>query len=170
MYKYFLFFLFYLSPFISECSAHPLHLSIINIDYNNDEQNIMIAFKVFISDFENAIYFDNKIIIDATIDSFDGNQIEIVTDYFVKNFELIIDRKKIEEKRYEFVRNSRNDNAVWIYYKIENVKPFSKITISNTIMINFFKDQKNLVILKTEKIEKGFEFNIKNKEETVKIK
>jgi hypothetical protein len=88
----------------------------------------------------------------------------------MRNFNLEIDGSKIREKRYEFVKKKNTDEAIWVFFKIVNVEKFSEITIYNTIMTTLFQDQKNLLILKAENIEKGLEFDRNNTTETVSLK
>ncbi|MBT3209058.1 MAG: hypothetical protein HN704_09885 [Bacteroidetes bacterium] len=160
---------FFCSP-VSGSPPHPLHLSIINIDYSETEQNITVAFKVFTDDFENAIFLDDSVKINTSKEFSDSNRLEIAKEYFMRNFNLEIDGSKIREKRYEFVKKKNTDEAIWVFFKIVNVEKFSEITIYNTIMTTLFQDQKNLLILKAENIEKGLEFDRNNTTETVSLK
>jgi len=91
---------------------------------------------------------------------------EKIDAYFKDNFKILI-----KDKELKYVNESikRNDEAVWFYYKIETKKELRRFVIRNSLMLDLYPDQKNLLIMKKGKIERGYSFTIKKKEFTINV-
>ena len=80
-----------------------------------------------------------------------------VTDYIDRNF-IITDGQQ-HRIPVEFTGWKLEDFSVWLFFNANPKDEISSITLQNTIMLDLFSDQVNLVILQLGDIQNGFEFN-----------
>jgi hypothetical protein len=82
---------------------------------------------------------------------------DAVLDYISTNF--ILRDKSGREVRIKFTGWKVEDLSVWLFFCAYPEDKLSFLTIKNTIMLDLFVDQVNLVILHTNKDQKGLEFD-----------
>jgi len=139
---------------------HPLHVSLSNIDYNKDKQNIEIAIKLFDDDIEAAIYKDYNIILHLNSENEYFNTDSLINNYINNNF--ILSFNKSLKQKMKFVKREKKLDAYWFYFVVEVKDNTESITIKNTLLTNVYNDQKNLITYKSDNNEKGYIFD-KNK-------
>ncbi len=145
---------------------HPVHLSITNIDYNNSEKCFDISIRIFIDDFEMILenYYNEKINIGKENENPDTDK--YIRDYIVKNLVLEIDNQEIKNKNYLFIGRKIEDITLWLYFKIKYKEKLNYVTITNSILTDLYKDQKNLLIFTYNEIPKAEEFSCKETKKT----
>ncbi len=143
---------------------HPIHVSVTNLEFQSENNTISLSFKVFTDDFQllvNQLY-------DVQVDLSENGNYELhkekIDFYFQEHFKIIF---KGKELKFTNEGIKRNDEAVWFFYNIVTKKEVKTFVIKNSLMLDLYPDQKNLLILKKGKLEKGYQFNIKNKEYTI---
>lgn len=151
----FVFFVFILSVNIQ---AHPIHVSVANMNYSHDSSKIEYSVKLFYDDFQTLInYKYNTLINFANQNRMTTKEQQSVIDYINRNFVLTdADREVIDSK---FTGWKVEDFSVWLYFCADVRTELSSVRLTNTIMLDLFADQVNLVILQMDDIQKGFEFN-----------
>ena len=152
------FFLIYI--YVLSC-LHPVHVSVTNMEYFKENNEIEFSIKVFKDDFQllffhlgkNAINFNNPDEIEKNMD--------LIKGYFQKNFKIIINDSNtdIYLKDYNLL-----EDAVWFKFNAPIKSKILSIKLINTVLLDLYFDQKNLLIFKAEDFENGYRFDIKNKE------
>jgi len=144
---------------------HPIHVSVTNFEFQAENNTISLSFKVFTDDFQlliNQLY-------DVEVDlSEKGNYTlhkEKIDAYFRDNFKVLV---KGKELKFTNEGMKRNDEAVWFFYNIVTKKDLKTFVIRNSLMLDLYPDQKNLLILKKGEVESGYRFTYKKKEYTIK--
>lgn len=139
---------------------HPIHVSITNMDYYPDKQEIEFSTKIFIDDFQLLFVNINELNIDfENPDSVTKYQSQINL-YIDSNLKLKINNKECEYNANGF---EKNNEAIWLYYKLQIKEKIKSIEITNTLLFDLYFDQKNLFIFKAEDLEKAYQFNYKNR-------
>jgi len=140
---------------------HPVHVSIINIDYYSAKKEMDVSFKVFTDDFQLLFIhlYETKIGFNTKEEYFHAK--DKIDQYFNSHFQLMDNERKYNLK---FVGLKKNDDSVWFNYKIEDIKPQNKLTLVNTVLLDLYIDQKNLVLFKSGETEKGYRYDFKNRE------
>ena len=161
----------FLLLFILPLFLHPIHITMTNIDINEDANRIIIVTKVFSNDFQKIINSNYKINLDIKDSVSIYRYQKQISNYFAKNLKLIINDKSLINNRLRFTKTSSNYEATWFYFTInKKIKP-KKITIIDNLLNDLFNDQKNLVFIKCNDLEKSFKlskddkmrsFNLKN--------
>ena len=144
---------------------HPIHVSMCNIEIT-DKQSIM-AIKLFSDDFEKVI--ENKYKDDFVLSMADKEPYrKYISDYVNSNFKLIVDRKNSIKFLYDY--SEMNELSIWLYFKIESLNSESSLTITNSLMLDLYEDQTNLMIINYKGKQNGYKFNIRVKEVEIELK
>ena len=137
-------------------AAHPLHLSITNITYENGKLDIRI--KSFRDDWEVGYFHFHSKPIDFSVP--ENREIPWFSDYLNKNFRITTEKESppltmeidsvfVEETSMTIEMHATvptNPNSLYIY---------------DTLLVDIFPDQSNLVIFVYEKKETGIKFDVK---------
>ena len=150
MTKYFLGFfcsLFGLAP------VHNFYVSTTSVRYVPNENSFQITTQVFLDDFESALRLNGNENISLTPD---GSQVKIdslIEDYFRKN---IIFNAKGEKMNFDFLGKVYKMDVLVAYmeFKIDTI--VSPLSIKNTILFDYLRDQKNIIHLKLASKRKSF--------------
>ena len=144
---------------------HPIHVSMCNIEIT-DEQSIM-AVKLFSDDFEKVI--KNKYKDDFVLSMADKEPYrKYISDYVNSNLKLTLNRKKPINLLYDY--SEMNELSIWLYFKIDRLNSESSLIISNSLMLDLYEDQTNLLIINYKGKQSGYKFNLRVKEVEIELK
>ena len=148
------------------CYPHPLHVSVTNIEYNQEKKTFALAFKIFTDDFETIIF--NKYGVELKLGKEDELQDyeKYINQYVFEHFCIEINEKN---KKLRFKHKKMNDIAVWLYYDFKNKENIKFVAITNSLLCDLYKDQTNLVIFNYFDIQKGFSFDYNYNSDTFNI-
>ncbi len=136
--------------------AHPLHLSITNITYENGK--LSIRMKSFIDDWEVGYfhYYGKPVNFSDPV----NREIPWFTDYLNKSFRIT---PGVEEPglSLELDTISLEEDAMTIEMHAMVPSNPNSLYIYNTLLTDIYPDQTNLVIFVFEKKETGIKFDVK---------
>jgi len=146
----FVFFLLFSNNVTPISDSHEFHLSNSTINYNTEKNAIQVSMRMFIDDLELAL------------EPVAGDSLQICTRKEDRKAEdhiysYILDHLVIEAEGEVlspvFIGKEPSDDlaAVWCYLEFENVASLSTISITNTIMIELYDDQKNMTNIQKNK-------------------
>lgn len=154
-------FLFFLAP------KHDFHVSKCLVEYNETEQALQISLHVFVDDLEEALRqqgHDNLQI--GTLK--EAEQAEAyLGEYLKKNFRLELNGRPIQAT---LLGKELSDDymAVWCYLEFTGVTSVRQLKLTNTILMEIFDDQTNMVTVKGPGGKRsGFLFQSGNSEGTI---
>jgi len=145
--------------------AHPLHLSITNITYENGK--LIISMKTFRNDWQTAYFHYNSRMIDITekslhegswFKSYLDERFMIATSESAKEFNMVIDTVLLNE-----------DSMIVEMHSSTQVKANS-LYIYNALLTDIYPDQTNLVIFGFKNRETGIKFDVKKHDAEVMLK
>lgn len=154
--------IFFINIFIANLlffNFHPAHIAMNNIEYNIEKKKFDIVFKVFTKDFELIILKKYKKELKLNKENEIKNSKFYIQKYINENFSIFFDVKKIKQKDIIFQRKNYKDDSSWFYFSLDFDEKFKSVTIKNTIMTDFFKDQKNLIFFNYKGFQKTEIFN-----------
>ncbi|AXO80249.1 peptidase E [Olleya aquimaris] len=134
--------IFSLFALFSFTAVHKYYVSITQIEYVKDKQSVQIITRIFVDDFEKLLRkrYDKTIVLN------DGKD-ETLIDGYIKKYLL----QKLEininniPKTLAFIGKEYDDDIVYCYLEIENVKAINSFEVKNTVLFDVFPDQKNIV-------------------------
>tara|TARA_B110001454_G_C12568009_1_gene370631 strand:- start:231 stop:728 length:498 start_codon:yes stop_codon:yes gene_type:complete len=141
------FLLLFIIPLLS-FSAHKYYLSLTQIEYKNESKSIQIIINVFMDDIETALNKEYSIDLQLT----NQNELESNDVYFKKylkkNLYFKVDNTS---SSFNYIGKEYDGDLVYFYLEIENVNSLEAIEVVNTILIDYFPEQQNLIKSKVNK-------------------
>ncbi len=137
---------------LSSFTAHKFYVSVMQIDYNKEEQSLQIISRVFIDDLEEVLRkrYDDTIRLEVDKET-DGAE-EYIQKYFNQKISFLINGK---ESSFTYLGKEYEDDLIIFYLEIENVNSFESLEISNQILMDLFEEQQNIVHVKKENNRKS---------------
>ncbi|OUS03415.1 peptidase E [Flavobacteriales bacterium 33_180_T64] len=123
-------------------NAHKYYVSVTQINYVKEKKSIQITSRIDISDLELTLQerFDESI----KLTSIDEKSIvdEYVKTYLTQKIEIKINTQDIP---FNYLGKEYDNDVVVCYLEIENIEDINTIEISNTVLLDMFPKQKNIV-------------------------
>ena len=140
---------------------HPVHVSITNINFDSELNAIEVSFQFFNDDFKNTVLINTGIqVILKENQEPDEECIKAINKYILSNFGIIINNEN--KMNFNFHSLKKNEESIWLYYRSGNLNDIiNNIHIENTLMLDVFPDQKNLLILDINGKARGYTFNFR---------
>ena len=129
--------------------AHKYYVSTTLID--KDQNNYYkVTVKAFYDDIELELGLDERVV--DYVDEY-SNLRDLFKTYFMDNFILIADKKKI---KYNFIGFEKRNDLLQFYIEFSLDDETKKLSISNKILFSSFSNQKNLILFRSEFTRKSF--------------
>jgi hypothetical protein len=128
--------------FLSFSTVHPFYVSITDMYYKKDESAIQIAQRIFWDDLEVALAGSFGVQVDFLANKPEGKLDDMIEQYLLKHNSVVIDghRQNIEYLGYEI-----EDDVAWFYMIAKNVSKPRSVRLRNSVLTDFFPDQKNII-------------------------
>ena len=137
-------------------AAHPLHLSITNITYENGKLNIQM--KSFRDDWEVGYFHYHSKPVDFTDPAM--RELPWFSEYLNKCFRITAG-KELPGYTLEIDTVFLEEDAMTIEMHATVPKSPNSLYIYNSLLVDIYPDQSNLVIFVHEKRETGIKFDVK---------
>lgn len=141
MKKTFIFFLALL-PLLAFTTAHKFYVSATDIEYNEENRSLQIISYLFTDDMENLLktrYSEDLFLLKE-------GEHEQADQYLKKYFR---DKLKIsvngKPRQFRFVGKEYDKDQLLVYLEVEDVEPFTNISVENGVLTDLFPEQKNVV-------------------------
>lgn len=165
MFKSFLVILF------SFLGLHPVHLSVTNIEYVENQKKFEISIRVFINDFEKIVDYQNNIKLNLGTSKELPKANYYIDKYIFKHLKIKINGSYIPESKFLLKKKEKKDVTLWLYYEVKNNKKnISEIEVFNNLMTDLYRDQKNMVILTIFGKQYAFTYNFKKNTNKITLK
>ncbi|MCF8391420.1 MAG: hypothetical protein K9H12_12050 [Bacteroidales bacterium] len=144
--------------------AHPVHVSICNIEIEQDSMSI--SFKLFKDDLQLGIEhnFGKYLSIDELVKTSD---FRLIDDYIQAVF--TISSNKMTKMKLNYINYELNEEAIWLNYKCY-VSQLKKIQINNSIFLDLYYDQTNLLIINYHGKQNGYRFTYRNTDQQIDLR
>ncbi len=146
-------------------NTHAFHTSITEMRYNPKGKSFEISLRVFTDDLEKALSTNNqnkKFIIENT----DKND-PIIEQYVRKHF--VVTTPKNQKLVYQYIGKEKEGDATWIYLEMPVNESIKGSKIQNSVLMDSFDDQTNIVNIFVNNDKKSYLFTVKNKVFVVEI-
>ncbi len=150
-------------------AAHPIHVSVTDVEFVQEKQELQIIVRIFTDDLEREIRSEiNKPNIDILLPGDGYTSDGLFNDYLNKHLQFSVNGK---EKEYEYLGHEVDSGSVICYLLIGKVKKLESLSVKNDILVRIHDDQVNLVHvtiddeIRTMKFVRGEETQSKTFEE-----
>ncbi len=142
--------------------AHPVHVTVTNIEYNASKNIFEVSIKIFTDDLEHAVYLKEQKEI-GLIKNSPVTEVEAyLLRYVYEQFQLFINNKPIALSNVKLTKYTSVENATWLYMEFNVPSKIKQLSIQNNLLNELFPDMTNLVIIHWNNNEQGLTFT-KNK-------
>ena len=149
---------------------HDFHVTHTTFHYNDQSKSMEITIKVAIEDLEKSIENRYSEKTDILLDTQEKKNIEkLIAEYFRNNLILSVDKNKQE---YQWVgkESSNNLHDIYLYFEIPNYdknENVESITIKNTLFLDLYNYQTNIVLIELIDRKYNLTFAIDNDIQTI---
>ncbi len=128
--------------------AHPFHVSVCDIEFNQKSSSLEISQRIFLDDLEEALRktsgWTNLDVMNPTDKKrFDA----LLKDYLLKNLEVLANGKKLT---LTYLGHEIEADAMWCYIEVTQLNNLNSIEVTNGVLLETFDDQINIVHIKRE--------------------
>ena len=136
--------------------AHPFYISVCQVDHNPDTGALEMSFRIFMDDLELAL------------ETMGTERLHLGTEREAEKADLYISRYLVRHVVVEI--NGRRVNAaflgkeveldaMWCYVEVGDIPVFETMTMTNTLLLETYEDQVNLVHVNANGQKKSLVFN-----------
>ena len=141
--------------------AHPLRLSLCEIEYYPKENLLSVNLKLFLTDVNEALVFDpysKELAFCQPNEHSDADK--MLMDYLNRFFYVKFNKKKIGLEIKKKKLSGQGDNtALWIYLEKSVEGKFNSMEIKNAVFTDLFYDQNNIVYIHVNDESKSIMLN-----------
>ncbi len=132
--------------------CHKFYVSICQIDFNSQTNSLEITFKIFTDDLENTLEAQGtgKLYLGSERESEDADR--FIFNYLKTHFDIIVENRPVQ---LNFLGKEVELDVTWCYIEVLDVKKIANITVTNSILIDQFEDQTNIVHVKVGENQKS---------------
>lgn len=148
---------------------HPVHLSFTTVEYFEEEKKFKILFKLFVDDLDLVLKEKYGKDLKLLEGRWEKNYDKIINAYILEHFRITMDGKDKTKSVLKLTSHEVKEQAMWLYYDF-NYKAKSEIfNIQNTLMMDLYPDQKNLLIFVFKEEQKAVQFNVKQTKQEIRF-
>ena len=122
---------------------HPIHLSITEVDHNEQSKALQMTMRIFIDDLELSIRSKIK---EEELDILEPgkgrNTDDLVKAYLNDVIKMKVDNKAV---KINYLCHEIEGPAIICYVEVENIKKFTSVEMTNKTILETHDDQSNLV-------------------------
>ncbi len=123
---------------------HPFHISVTEVSFNENNKHLEISIRIFSDDLEKVLEQYGKMGFDLIKSMNDTMVLTELESYLESNF-IIKENDSIIP--WYFLGAKADGDVVWCFIESEPVKAPETIWVRNTLLLDLFDDQINLVHL-----------------------
>lgn len=152
--------------YVSGVLMHDFHVSVCEIQFDEKSRALEVTHRIFLDDLEETLKNwsgDRKIDVLAPSDSLKFQ--EMLGKYIMGNFSISTNGKK---SGLRYLGSEIEDDVMYCYIEVTGVKKLKSLGVENTILMEQFDDQVNLVhILRKGEKTKSLKLDSKRSAGTV---
>ena len=140
-----------------QANAHPLKLSLCEIEYSSEKKLISVNLKLFLTDVNEAIVFDpysKDLAFCQTNESKHANR--LLLNYLNQFFYIKVNSKILElEIKNKNLKGEGDNTALWLHFEYIQTSPLQSLEIKNAVFTDLFFDQNNIVYIHIDEKSKS---------------
>lgn len=135
--------------------VHEFHISKCQIQYSEEAKALQISLHLFLDDLEEALRQQGADKMFLCTEKEHKKAEKYLFRYLQQNFQLIVNEKAME---FEFIGKEQSEDlqAVWCYLEVTEVTLFQSLEVTNSLLMEIFDDQKNIVQVRAPGNKQGY--------------
>jgi len=129
-------------------AVHPIHVSVTDIEYDEDRKALEIVSHIFIDDIEKHIrILKGEKYLDILNPGEGRTSDTLIEEYLKERFKIKVNGKSEE---FNYLGFEREAGAIYVYIEIEKVRKLKSLSVRNEVILKLYDDQVNLVHVKVD--------------------
>ena len=130
---------------LSSFNVHKFYVSVTKVEYNKDAETLQIITKIFIDDVEDVLNerYKTETFLDTKKES--ARDRELLKEYILKKLKIEVNGEKAD---LNYLGIEYETDIVKAYIEIAGVKDCTSIGVENTILMEKFEEQQNIIHFK----------------------
>jgi hypothetical protein len=139
-------------------AAHPVHVSVTNLEVDRNKREIAITQKLYTEDYSLLFYhlYEKNVRFIAGKDLTEG-ELSVIEGYMNTAFYLEVGEKRLP---MTYAGKEQDEESIWMHYSCKLPEDISSVTLTNNVLLALFEDQTNLVIVSAGQAQKGYTFTV----------
>ncbi len=135
--------------------VHDFHLSKCLIEYSVADQAVQITMYMFLDDLEEALRQQGKDKLFICSGKEHPEAENYLFQYIQQQFKIAVNEESVN---FEFVGKEQSEDlqAVWCYLEVLDISNFKSIEVHNSILMEIFDDQQNIVQISAPDKKQGY--------------
>lgn len=125
--------------------AHDFHLSLTEIVHNEEANTMEVSVKLFTDDLIVVLQQAGAPKMEIGTDNEPPQANELVESYLRNHLRVLLNDKSVE---FKYLGKQAELDATWCFLEISGIRKIRSIRVENSIMLEAFDDQTNMVNLK----------------------
>lgn len=123
-------------------AAHPVFVSVTEIEHNAKEKTLELSCKIFTDDFEKTLRSAYHVHVDLLSPSDKNAMNKLVSDYVLKHLRISVDGKPVVLK---FIGYEQIEEGIYSYFQADNVPVVKQLNVFNNILYEYKDQQMGLI-------------------------
>lgn len=132
----------FLFIFLSLSTTHDFYLSLTEVNHNIDNKTVEISVKIFTDDLALVLQKSGAPKMELGTENEPPEANELIESYLQSHLEVSINGKPIN---YTYLGKEAELDATWCFLEVENVRKVQTLEVDNTIFLEVFESQTNMV-------------------------
>lgn len=122
--------------------AHPLYISVTEINHNSRDKILEISCKIFTNDFEAVLEKMSGSRVDLSAAASKAASDKLIESYVEKHLRLKVDGRPVV---LHFVGSEKENDGTWSYFQVNDVPAVKRIDVVNELLYDGFNQQINIM-------------------------
>lgn len=122
--------------------AHPLYITVTEIDHNAKDKILEISCKMFTNDFEAVLEKNAHAKVDLSDVKTKAASDKLIADYVEKHLQIKVDGRTVQ---LQFVGSEKEADGTWSYFQVSNISSVKKIDVNNSLLYDNFNQEINIM-------------------------
>jgi len=156
-----LFFVFSMSSF----AVHKFYMAIYQINYAPEKKMLQITARIFVDDLNKSIEkkYNKKTFLGSAKESIESQ--ELLKKYLSENFIIHVNG---QTTAMNFLSKEMDGDVLVCYLSVKNIQKIKTIEIYNSVLVEYFGEQQNIVHVTAFNIKKSFLFTESSTKQVLK--
>lgn len=146
---------------------HPVHVTFTSIDYVPELNSFKVFIRMYFDDFQRDCKLKGVVIHDSNFSADNSAAKSVIEKYISEVMMISANEKQLSGKLLEM---NLADNEISMNMQYKTGKNLKVITVKNLILTGLYSDQSNMIIVKINDFEEGFELTSDKMEQTFNLK
>jgi hypothetical protein len=147
--------------------THPVHVSMLSLDYSAEKESFNAFLKVYFDDFlrDSGLSGDSQKTLMFSVN--DPRVKDMIAKYVNDKVRISVNDKQLSGTVNDF---NLADNELKMNLSFGSARKIKTVTVRNMILTTLYNDQANMIIIKVNDFEEGIKLTTDEPEQTFRIK